>query len=243
MAIQVRITIVVNSLMKQFFILLLLLGLSSLIAQGNDHYVDRAPVELKKVSNLLKWSDFVVVAVKDELGNGMAVEEVILNKRTGIDLSGGIELGVSVQYEHTAPVVMRGYRYLFFLNALEITESEMGGKGGKEKVICKITGGVNGVVALFNQGELSDHKRVLWMKRVLPNHDPIKFWENQLIDNFGTNDGFQIKEAVEDVIAIYNTEESQAQVMLLVEGLRNGNPAMVRLCEELLISVELEPID
>lgn len=240
MAIQVQTIVVANSSMKQFFTLLLFLCLSSSLTQGDDRYVDRAPVELEKVSNLLRWSDFVVVAVKDEFGRGLTVEEVILNKRTDIDLSEGVELGASVQYEHIAPVVMRDYRYLFFLNVLEITEDEI---GGKKKIVCKITGGANGVIALFDQDELANHSRVLWMKRIMPNHDPIKFWKNQLIENFATDDGFQIKEAVKDVVAIYGAEGAKAQSMLLIEGLRDGNPAMVRLCQELITGIELEAID
>ena len=96
---------------------------------------------------------------------------------------------------------------------------------------------------LFDQKTLANHPRVIRIKRIFPQSDPIRGWENRLIDNFGTDDGFQIKEAVEGVVAIYDAEEAKAQAMLLVEGLRNGNPAMVRLCQELLIGIEMESID
>ena len=110
-------------------------------------------------------------------------------------------------------------------------------------IICKITGGQNGVVALFDLDELENHPRMLRSKRIAPQYDRIKNWNKRLQKNFGTSDGLKIKEAVERVVALYAEEDPKAQAEQLIESLRDGNPAMIRLSRELLQSIELEAID
>ena len=135
---------------------------------------------------------------------------------------------------------MRGYRYLFFLSVLDAEDTSV---EEEDKIICKITGGGNGVVALFDLDELQDHPRILRSKRIMPQYDRIKNWKKRTLKNFGTSDGLKIKEAVERVVALYEEEDPKAQALQLIESLRDGNPAMIRLSRELLQSIDLDAID
>ena len=181
-----------------------------------------------------------VIAVKEELTEVIQVEEFILKKTLNVDSSSLINLDHVIKYKHMPPVVMRGYRYLFFLTMLD-AETET--TEDKNKIICKIAGGSNGVVALFDLDELQNHPRVLRRKRIMPKYDFIQDLKNELQKNFGTTDGKLIKEAVERVVALYAEEDPKAQAEQLIESLRDGNPAMIRLSRELLQSIDLDAID
>ena len=225
--------------LKKILLSLFLIGFYFAVS-GQTQHIDRASLELDLVSNLLKWSDLIVVATRDEYSDSIEVEEFILKKRLNIDSSNQIELNTLIEHEHAPPVVMDSYRYLLFLTVLD-KETKLA--EAENKIVCKITGGSNGLIALFNLDELKEHRRVLRMKRIMPKYDFIQVLKNELQKNFGTSDGLKIKEAVERVVALYEEEDPKAQAQLFIESLRDGNPAMIRLSRELLQSIELEVID
>ena len=229
--------IVMNNRLKCFYLLLSCLFFLSL---GQAQHIDQAPINLEHVSNLFKWSDLIVIASRDEYANTIQVEEFILNKRADIDCKSCIEINTLIKQQYVPPVVMRGYRYLFLLSVLDAEEASV---EEEDKIICKITGGGNGVVALFDLDELQDHPRILRSKRIMPKYDLVKDFKNTLHKNFGTSNGLKIKEAVERVVALYEEEDPKAQAERLIESLRDGNPAMIRLSRELLQSIDLDAID
>ena len=131
---KAQIMTVMNNMKKSY---ILVLSCFCFISLAQAQHVDQSPVELDNVSNLLKWSDLIVVAKREEYEDSIQVEKCILNKRENLDLNSSIIINTLVKQVHVPPVVMDGYRYLFFLT---VFDAKTGSAETEGKTICKITG-------------------------------------------------------------------------------------------------------
>ena len=107
-------------MIRGYFTILIGFLLYTLSAHGQ--IVDRAPVELESVSNLLKWSDLVVVVTEDRYHRKVTLDEVVFEGGSQLFFTDTIEVDLNINYEHMQPVLMGGYQYLLFLT--RITELE-----------------------------------------------------------------------------------------------------------------------